>query len=277
VLGAFARALASLESLPFPRQQRFARCALLRLGQWAVDCKASFPEASALRNKLLDYVEEMLVDLDNFASAVGAHGVARSAITGRRTLLLRSAVGVEDDRRLDEARGAATLVVTSPPYPGVHVLYHRWQVAGRRETPAPYWLIGAADGHGASHYTLGGRSVLGLDNYFRTLVGAYRSLRAILHPEALVVQLVAFSDAASQLPAFLQAMELAGYREEAPIVLDRDALWRSVPRRKWYYRVGAVSGAARELLLFHRPCVDGRATPSGLDRSIIRSAGGEGS
>src|SRR5258708_11030329 len=32
-------ALAFADELPFPRQRAFARCALLRLGQWALDCR----------------------------------------------------------------------------------------------------------------------------------------------------------------------------------------------------------------------------------------------
>jgi hypothetical protein len=46
----------------------------------------------------------------------------------------------------DFAERKAKLIVTSPPYPGVHVLYHRWHVDGRRETPAPYWIAGCNDG-----------------------------------------------------------------------------------------------------------------------------------
>ena len=30
------------------------------------------------------------------------------------------------------------LILTSPPYPGVYVLYHRWKIGGRRESPAPF-------------------------------------------------------------------------------------------------------------------------------------------
>ena len=42
------------------------------------------------------------------------------------------------------------LVLTSPPYPGVYVNYHRWKLRGRREIPAPYWIAGREDGNGMS-------------------------------------------------------------------------------------------------------------------------------
>ena len=140
----------------------------------------------------------------------------------------------------------------------MHVLYHRWQVGGRRETPAPYWFIGAKDGRGASYYTLGSRTPLGLRNYFNSITAAFRSVRAMVHPDALVVQLVAFSDVESQLPRYLEAMREAGFCEAQPTEMDRTDLWRTVPNRKWYYRVGAVHGTTQELLLFHRPCVNAR-------------------
>src|SRR5207237_7520769 len=64
---------------------------------------------------------------------------------------------------------APTLVLTSPPYPGVHVLYHRWQIRGRQETPAPYWITGMTDGNGASFYTFGDRQEKGLTSYFQSV------------------------------------------------------------------------------------------------------------
>ncbi|SPE38145.1 DNA modification methylase (fragment) [Candidatus Sulfopaludibacter sp. SbA6] len=117
-------------------------------------------------------------------------------------MICRAAVGLQDEARLKKADTPA-LVVTSPPYAGVHVLYHRWQVEGRRETPAPYWLAALSDGHGASHYTFGSRTKFGLDSYFKNIEMAFASVRQVVGPDTLVAQLVAFSDAASQLPSLL--------------------------------------------------------------------------
>ncbi|MDP9378617.1 MAG: hypothetical protein M3Q29_00400 [Chloroflexota bacterium] len=250
----FARAVESIRSLPLSRQQRFARCVLLRTGQWALDCKTEFPNGEEIKQTFLAHLEDMLARLDEFVQVVRSHDVGSRRVTRRRKLFLRSIVGAEHEHRLAAERGNVKLVVTSPPYPGVHVLYHRWQVQGRRETPAPYWLIGAQDGHGASYYTMGDRkSILGREGYFRTLIDSYTSVRSFLHPDALVVQLVAFADVASQLPAFLGAMQSAGYTEASPVVAGREQLWRSVPSRKWYNYLDSARHPARELLLFHRP------------------------
>lgn len=244
--------LRHVSDLPFPRQRRFARCALLRLGQGAVDCRSEVPDPYQMRGQLQEIVRGMIAGLDRLVQSANINGIDKRRMTGSRSVLLRSSVGLEEslDLRVTER---PRLVLTSPPYPAVHVLYNRWQVHGRRETPAPYWLIGAPDGRGASYFTLGSRTAFGLDNYFRSLVAIFRSVRAVIDPDALVAQLVSFSDAERQLPMFLGAMAEAGYREATPTAVSRAERWRTVPNRNWYYRVDATRGSARELLLFHRP------------------------
>src|SRR5947207_12134724 len=73
----------------------------------------------------------------------------------------------------------AKLVVTSPPYPGIHMLYHRWQVDGRRETPAPYWLAGCDDGHTASFYNFAYRSENAADKYFAESLRTLTAIRRV--------------------------------------------------------------------------------------------------
>lgn len=248
----FERLLQHLLELPYPRQRQFARCALLRLGQWAVDGKSGLPEPFKLQDQLQIIVEDMLMGLHSLVQSAASHGVEKRRITGHRSIMLRSTIGLEEDLDI-VSMGRPKLVLTSPPYPAVHVLYHRWQVEGRRETPAPYWLIGAPDGHGASYFTMGGRSQFGVDNYFRSLTAAFRSVRAVIDPDGVVVQLVSFSDAKAQLPAFLSAMQEAGFREDMSSTEDRTEWWRTVPNRKWYYRIDATRNSAQELLLVHRP------------------------
>ncbi len=249
----FARLLHAVNHLRYPRQQRFARCCLLRLGQWAIDGKATFPDQELLHEKLCSYIEEMLAGLRELVAASQTQGIRKRQITSRRVLMLRSAAGAEQDDRLHAALGKPGLVLTSPPYPGVHVLYHRWQVAARRETPAPYWFVGTSNGQGASHYTLGSRTKFGLRKYFDMITAVYQSVRSIAAPAAPLVQLVSFSNVAEQLPAFLQAMELAGYEETFPLGTSRARLWRMVPGRRWYSQIGAAGCGGQELLLFHCP------------------------
>ena len=73
------------------------------------------------------------------------------------------------NNELVACEGSPRLIITSPPYPGVHVLYHRWQVNGRRETPAPYWIANKLDGDGGRYYSLGNRHEKELKTYFTNL------------------------------------------------------------------------------------------------------------
>jgi hypothetical protein len=129
---------------------------------------------------------------------------------------------------------APKLVLTSPPYPRVHVLYHRWQVDGRKEAPAPFWIANKLDGAGSSYYTMGDRKYPKLETYFENLIQTMSSVAALIDERTIVVQMVAFSDASWQLPRYLDVMHEVGF-EEAFLPSQKDRrekrLWRSgIPR-----------------------------------------------
>lgn len=195
----------------------------------------------------------MIAGVEAFTAACKAEGIKRNQVLRNRLLFCRSSAGIENETKLRKMP-KPSLVVTSPPYPAVHILYHRWQVQGRRETPAPYWLAALQDGHAASHYTFGSRSPLGLRNYFRNVEECFRSVRQIVADNAVVVQLVAFSEAESQLPLYLTAMANAGFAECDAVAVSADGrFWRKVPNRKWYCHNGREQDSAKEVVLFYRP------------------------
>lgn len=248
-----AGALSTSMELPSRHQRAFARCVLLRLGQWALDCRTSAPRRQRLAKKLPELTVEMLQGLKEFVKLCSAAGVPKSRIVRNRLLLCRSAVGLEEDPHLQSLSDRPRLVFTSPPYPGVHVVYHRWQYRGRRETSAPYWIGSLRDGHFESFYTGGSRTPTGRKRYFEMITSAFKSVRTVIDPAGLVVQLIGFADMATQLPQYLQAMETAGFEEWWPQRARTDRLGRRVPNRKWYARVRGDGEASSELLLFHRP------------------------
>jgi len=186
--------LIQMRKLRTPRQRRFARCLLLRTAQWGLDCRSAIPSVSDFRQRLSQHVEEMLAGASAYREALWHSGELHRAQLPRPLCLMRSVIGVENDNRLRSVFPPA-LILTSPPYPGVHVLYHRWQVKGRRETPAPFWVVGSRDGKGASYYTFGDRKKPGLDFYYENLLAAFKSLAMIADRRTMLIQLVAFSDA----------------------------------------------------------------------------------
>lgn len=127
-------------------------------------------------------------------------------------IIKRSAAGIESDQRIRN-RGAPKLVVTSPPYPGVHMLYHRWQVDGGKETPIPFMIANKLDGAGLSYYTMGDRKYPGLETYFDNIRAVMSSVAAIADQLTTIVQMIAFSNRRWQLPRYLKTMEEAGLRE----------------------------------------------------------------
>ena len=248
----FAQEIAATQELRFPQQEAFARCALLRLGQWALDCRdANVPEASLLRHKLTELVDEMLGGLVEFTNRCWTAGISKREISSRSQLFCGNSADVVARLDLFHSR-KVPLVFTSPPYPRVHVLYHRWQVQGRKETPAPYWIADVPDGHFGSHYTGGSRTLTGEQRYLSMIRDVFTAIRPRLADNAVVAQLIGFADVRVQLPLYLAAMKKAGFQEWS-FTASKQRRWRKVPNRKWYANLQGGGGAASELLLFHRP------------------------
>ena len=243
--------LSMLDLLSTEHQRRFARCVLLRTGQWALDCRKDIPSARLFRKQFAIYTKEMIGGAKAFGDAADPKGDAERE---RAVCLHRSAVGVETEP-IFESAGKPRLILTSPPYPGVHVLYHRWQVQGRRETPAPYWIASSLDGDGASFYTFGDRKQPGLTDYFAAARATFESVAKIATKLTTIVQMVAFSDPCWQLPHYLEKMEEAGLREHRYTDFANAGdgrLWRSVPNRKFYADRKGPTTSSKEVVLFHR-------------------------
>jgi hypothetical protein len=241
-------ALGQLSSLRTDGQRMLARCAILRTAQWALDCRKAVPTAADFRVQFLIFLNEMVLGSKEFTRACERWPditeplcLHQSAVTLDETY---AQIGMESPR----------LVLTSPPYPGVHVVYHRWQIFGRRETPAAFWIAGTKDGAGASFYTFGDRHQDGLSNYFQTALDAFKAVAKIANKRTTVVQMVAFSDYGWQLARYLEVMNEAGFEE-----IPNDGLsnapgrtWRAVPNRKWYATKQGKTPSSSEVVLFHR-------------------------
>jgi DNA methylase len=246
-------ALSLVNGLPRRRQQAFARCVLLRLGQWALDGREwRTPRRGRLATQLALLADRMIAGLGDFVEECARAGVPKRQIRSRRLLLRASATELGSLRKLESLDRRPRLVFTSPPYPGVHVLYHRWQFRGRRETPAPYQIADVPDGQPESYYTAGGRTATGLDRYFTTIETAFRAIHRVTSPGVTVVQLVGFSDPAAQVPRYMMVMERAGFEPWTLPNGDEVRLSRQVHNRKWYHRVRNGRAGGSELLLVHR-------------------------
>lgn len=232
-----------------PRLQSFGRCLVLRTAQWALDGRKTLPSLDDFRDMLADNAGQMIAGARELSEAARAHA-KRPEIR----ILNRSADGLEDDKRLAHLP-KPRLVLTSPPYPGVHVLYHRWQVDGRKEAPTPFMIAGKLDGAGSSYYTMGDRKYPDLATYFAQIKASMTSVAAIAGRRTVIVQMVAFSEPWWQLPRYLQTMDECNLSEVFLPSLRgvRDGrLWRSVPGRRWYSKQRGDTPGSQEVVLIHR-------------------------
>jgi DNA modification methylase len=247
-------ALEEMERLSDARQRRFARCALLRTAQWALDCRKDTPAADQVRTQLLAHLELMIAGGKDFANAIKCSAVRFRMDDLSAHCLHRSAIGIQDVSEVKTVSPPA-LILTSPPYPGVHVLYHRWQVLGRKETSAAFWIAGSQDGHGASFYTFGDRKQQGLTRYYEKIGEAFRSISAICSHKTMIVQMLSFSEPLWQLPQYLEVLDRAGLIEQKfpgwSNSLD-GRIWRDVPNRKWYANRKGPTHSSKEVVLFHK-------------------------
>jgi hypothetical protein len=237
-----AGALASIEQLPTATAQNLAKCAVLCVSQWALDGRERQMSVSAFRKRLGETTTEMVDAAEALAKQVKSTG-------GSGIVLHGDASDLDGTAAFDHEK--ASLVVTSPPYPGVHVLYHRWQVDGRRETPAPYWIAGCNDGQGGSYYNFGDRRDAAIDRYFAASLKTLRAIRTVVRTGSYMIQLVAFNRPEEHLPRYLRNMEEAGF-EEVSAGGNAERIWRQVPGRKWHARQMGKTNSSNEVALIHR-------------------------
>jgi|WetSurSiteA1Bulk_404760.scaffolds.fasta_scaffold00059_6 DNA modification methylase len=235
-----------------PTNRNLFKCALLKVSQWAFDNSDSTPSLGQFREKLYMTIKEFAESLEIFKSSLTRY----DSNIQNPILLNRSIIGIEREKKI-KSMWPPKLVITSPPYPGVHILYHRWQIKGRKETSAPYWIADLQDGHGESFYTFGNRQQSELKDYYTTQYKAFRSIKKILDRDSLVVQLIAFPFPEWQLPKYLETMEMLGFQEFDPFSnnpSDPNRIWRDVPNRKWYAQKNGPTGSSKEVVLFHKLC-----------------------
>lgn len=231
--------------LPTLRSRAFARCVLLNVGQWALNGKRRIPSASEFRDRVVIATTEMIAGVAEFSS-VRANA---SASVSQPILRQGDAEHIERDSKIQEV-GPVDLVVTSPPYPGIHILYHRWQVDARKETDAPYWIAACTDGSGAAYYNFADRKLGAIDKYFEKAALSFGAVRRLMRSGAVLAQMIAFSEPIHQFRRYLKVMEQAGFEEIRATRARR--IWREVPSRRWHATFKGELESSKEVVLLHR-------------------------
>jgi DNA modification methylase len=240
--------LAHIPDLPRVDQRRFAQCVLLKTAQWAIDCKEKVPPVERFRKKFIEFTYESIDGMNELVASVNDKELFCLCVNN-------SSVGLERYSQIKSLKKKPRLILTSPPYPGVHIIYHQWQVQSRKRTSAPFWIIGEPNGHTSSHYTFGDYRQQQHKKYFEVALQAFSSIRKIVDESTTVVQLIGFSDPTRQLPKYLDIMNSAGFKE---VALEHNnagkikRLWRNIPNRKWYVDINGKN-QTKEVVLVHKP------------------------
>lgn len=250
---AIEQSLVAIRRIRDQKRQDVARCILLRTSQWALDGRKQIPSVGEFRVQITKNASALLAGAREFAAA--ARKADRLVSSGRhRTICKNSRAEALAQYFIRSGRDAPRLVLTSPPYPGVHILYHRWQVSGGKETPAPFWIANKMDGAGEAYYLMHARRP-DLEKYSKGIEAAFSAMSKLATSKTVMVQMVAFSDPASQLPGYLDIMQKCGLQE---VVLSEHVdspdgrLWRKIPGRKWHAATKGELESSKEVVLIHR-------------------------
>jgi DNA modification methylase len=234
------------------RTRVFATGVLLRECKYLCDNPYRQIDRFSILKKLFDDYEEM-VDENLTFHANGTQFAKDNAVKSGRVKVLSGSIN--EDKILSRVMAdprPIRLVMTSPPYPGKHVLYNKWQVDGRKESYLPQWIVGSSEYDGEVKYAMGGRTRGGIEDYFNNIKKAFSNVHQVIESDGIVVQAVAFSDRRTQLRLFLDAMNEAGFSEIKNLARTYDRrVWREVPNRKWHAQ--KTLNKCREVVLFHRP------------------------
>jgi hypothetical protein len=248
-------ALNNLDVLNTEKQKNFVRCVLLRTAQWAVDNRKEIPSARQIRHQFTVFLNEMLINLREYAQALHKNIDTINDLTSLIPICIqRSAIDLENDDYISNFP-PPKLIITSPPYPGVHILYHRWQVHGRKETPAPFWVANCADGQGGSYYTFGDRNTHDSGQYYEQLSKAFSSISKLCDQNTLIIQLVGFSNPINQIDKYISTLSDLGLREvKIPYLANYfdGRIWREIPNRKWYVDYLGKNTNRYEVVLIHQ-------------------------
>lgn len=247
----------SIARLGMETSRIFAKGVLLRVAQLILDNRD-------FRPSLREFTMRFEVTLDSMIEQTVEHTKELQNRLSEQQVAAPINVLIQGDsteeatirRAIAHAKVSPSLVITSPPYPGVHVLYNRWQVGGRKESSLPYFIIGSQQMESNSYFTMGYRkSEKGLKQYFHSIWSVYTNLFDVLNRGTPVIQLVAFNDKKNQMEPFLQAMSDSGFVESKAYNIERSEdgrIWRSVPNRKWYNQFSKNSShSSHEVVLIH--------------------------
>ena len=226
----------------------FLRLLILRSIQSTLHNKRPICEFETFKQKIKSNCFDMLDGMNELETNVQLN--SNKKILSNSSIYNRSAAKCLINKNLKSKK--TKLIITSPPYPGINVLYATWQIHGRRNTSLPYLILGMDRPQNRSILNFQHPKTKNLKIYFKTMEKVFSSLYKVSNKKTLLMQLVAFNKLDGVLNQYLRTMKKCGFKE---IRLNgKKRIWRNIPNRSWqstFAKKGLPS--SKEVLLLHKP------------------------
>ena len=95
----------------------------------------------------------------------------------------------------------------------------------------------------------------GLNKYYAGINACFSGLKRVMSSESVLIQLVAFSNPAEELPRYLDVMKNCGLKEyllSEHLDSTDGRIWRRVPGRRWHANNKGELGSDKEVVLIHK-------------------------
>jgi hypothetical protein len=220
------------ESITDPSARRLAQLAVLNVAKRSFDGRSKSSPRYLVKKTFQRLGNETIECMREYLDSINENGVKD---IGKKPLRVIQCDAKKIAKRLSAYKNKFSLVVTSPPYPGVHVLYNRWQLHGRKETDLPFRLLCFSNTFPASFYTMGARNSRSIkESYTRNMESILTSIHELLVPGGIIAQVIAFPKNNGRFQDYEGLMKKVGFEPIEPRV---PTVKRHVPNRKWYTHV----------------------------------------
>ena len=238
-----------LKFLKNKKSKELANILLLRVIKRAINTSARVPKIAHVKNITIKYFRELLKDVRDFRSYCIKNKVKINKITNYDVRDLQNKYSFKKLKNLDA-------VITSPPYPGVHIRYDRMQLNGTKVTDIHYLISQTSNKKGVNSYTFSDRTSLLDKKYFNMIRESFESIYEIASKDTYVIQLIGFKKK-ELLNKYLLTMELAGFKEISISVNNKkiNRLWRKVKNRSFHAELKGDLDASNEVLLIHKKAI----------------------
>jgi DNA modification methylase len=229
--------------------RRVALLTIIRTAKYYFDCNKYSPAPQKFINTFETNIYKTIKALNVYSSECFKWEISNNI---KHNFKVYNSDVINIYKKINSKDQNISLVITSPPYPGIHVLYNRWQINSRFETDLPYSLLRIKDGKGSSHYTFGDRKQINHTTFFNHMEASFLNLKNIINRNTIIAQIISFSNPNVQLDKYMDLMDKAGYKELINVIKPEYALSRHIPNRKWYANLKDDNKYFKEYILFHR-------------------------